>query len=212
MVITLVDKEIEEYAVAKSEPTDSLLQELVDETYKRTSRPQMLCGPIEGRFLKLLVQITGAKRVLEVGMFTGYSALSMAEGLPDGGELITCEIDPEVIKIAQSYFDRSPHGKKIRIEQGPALDTIKKLSGPIDVVFIDADKTNYLNYYKAVLPLVRQGGVICVDNVLWGGSVLNPKDDDGKAIAALNEFVAADNSVDRVLLPVRDGIFVARKK
>ncbi len=212
MVITLVDKEIEEYAVAKSEPTDNLLKELVGETYKRTTMPQMLCGPIEGRFLKLLVQITGAKRVLEVGMFTGYSALSMAEGLPEGGELITCEIDPEVIRIAQSYFDRSPHGKKITIKQGAGLDTIESLQAPFDVVFIDADKTNYLNYYKAVLPLVRSGGVICVDNVLWGGSVLSPKDEDGKAIAALNEFVAADTSVDRVLLPVRDGIFVIRKK
>lgn len=212
MVITLVDREIEEYAVAKSEPTDKLLKELVDETYKRTSIPQMLCGPIEGRFLKLIVQITSAKRVLEVGMFTGYSALSMAEGLPEGGELITCEIDPEVIEIAQSYFGRSPHGNKITIKQGAALDTIRNLQGPFDVVFIDADKTNYLNYYKAVLPLVRSGGVICVDNVLWGGKVLSPKDADDKAIASLNEFVAADNSVDRVLLPVRDGIFVIRKK
>lgn len=212
MVITLVDKSIEDYAVAKTEPTNDLLKELVDETYKRTTLPQMLCGPIEGRFLKMMVQVTGAKRVLEVGMFTGYSALSMAEGLPADGELITCEIDPEVIAIARSYFDRSEHGKKIHVKQGPALETIKGLTGPFDVVFIDADKTNYLNYFKAVLPLVRQGGVILIDNVLWGGKVLQPKDADDKAIAALNDFVSTNDSVDRVLLPVRDGIFVIRKK
>lgn len=212
MVITLVDSKIEEYAVAKSEPTDSLLKELTDETYKRTALPQMLCGPIEGRFLKIMVQTVGARRVLEVGMFTGYSALSMAEGLPEDGELITLEIDPEVIKIGQSYFDRSPHGKKIRVMQRAALDSIAKLSGTFDLVFIDADKTNYLNYYKAILPMVRSGGLVLVDNVLWGGKVLQPKDADDRAIASLNEFVSGDDSVDRVLLPVRDGIFVIRKK
>jgi caffeoyl-CoA O-methyltransferase len=162
-MLTLVDQNIEEYAITKSEPTGQLLKDLVEETKKRTTMPQMLCGPIEGRFLKMMVLASGAKRVLEIGMFTGYSALSMAEGLPADGELMTCEIDPDVIAIAKSYFAKSEHGKKIKVLEGAALDSIKKLSGPIDLVFIDADKDNYANYYEAVLPLVRQGGLILID-------------------------------------------------
>lgn len=211
-MLSLVDERIEDYAIAKSEPTDQLLKDLVQETHKRTTLPQMLTGPIEGRFLKLMVQVSAAKRVLEIGMFTGYSALSMAEGLPDDGELLTCEIDPEVIAIAQSYFARSPHGKKIKVLQGPAMESIKKVSGQIDLVFIDADKENYLNYYEAVLPLLRKGGVILVDNVLWSGKVLNPKEESDRAIAKLNDRVSTDERVDRVLLPIRDGVFFIRKK
>jgi caffeoyl-CoA O-methyltransferase len=211
-MLSLVDQKIEDYAIAKSEETGSLLQELVDETHRRTELPQMLTGPIEGRFLKLMVQVINAKRVLEIGTFTGYSALSLAEGLPDDGELLTCEIDPDNIAIAKSYFARTPHGKKITILEGPGLESIKKVKGPIDLCFIDADKENYLNYYEAVLPLLRTGGVILVDNVLWSGKVLDPKDESDKAIVKLNERVASDNRVDKVLLPIRDGIFFIRKK
>lgn len=211
-MLSLVDQKIEDYAIAKSEPTSQLLKELVEETYRRTSLPQMLTGPIEGRFLKLMVQVVNATRVLEIGMFTGYSALSLAEGLPKDGELFTCEIDPEVIAIAKNYFDRSEHGKKIIVCEGPATDSIKKLKGPFDLCFIDADKENYLNYYEAVLPLMRSGGVILVDNVLWSGRVLNPHDESDRAIVSLNERVSTDERVDRVLLPIRDGIFFIRKK
>lgn len=211
-MLTLVDQKIEDYAIAKSEPTEALLKELIAETYEKTEIPQMLTGPIEGRFLKMMVQVSGAKRILEVGMFTGYSALSLAEGLPDGGELMTCEIDPEVIEIAKRYFARSPHGKKISVLPGPALDSIAKLKGPFDLAFIDADKENYLNYYEAILPLLKQGGVLLVDNVLWSGKVLNPKDESDHAIVKLNERVASDDRVNKVLLPVRDGIFFIRKK
>lgn len=208
----LVAPEIDEYAVSKSEPTSQLLQELVEVTHRDTEWPIMLTGPLEGRFLKMMVQITGAKRVLEIGMFTGYSALSMAEGLPEDGELITCDIDPHCIGIARKFFDRSPYGRKIKIKEGPALDSIKTLNGPFDVVFIDADKPNYSNYYEAVLPLLRQGGVILVDNALFGGAVLNPNDERSEAIAKLNDFIAKDERVDRVLLPIRDGVFVVRKR
>lgn len=211
-MLTLVAEEIEEYAIAKSEDTEELLKELVAETHRRTTLPQMLTGPIEGRFLKLMVQSISAKRVLEIGMFTGYSALSMAEGLPNDGELFTCELDPEVIAIAKSYFDRSPHGKKIKVLQGEGLTSIKSLKGHFDLCFIDADKTNYVNYYEAVLPLMRTGGVILVDNVLWSGRVLKPSDADDRAIVELNERVALDERVDRVLLPIRDGIFFIRKR
>lgn len=211
-MLSLVDRTIEEYAVAKSEPTSELLHELVAETNRSQSLPQMLCGPIEGRLLKMLVQLAGAGRILEIGMFTGYSALSMAEGLPDDGELITCEIDPHVIETAKKFFARSPHGHKIKVMQGPALESIKQVSAPLDFCFIDADKTNYVNYYDAVLPLLRAGGVIVVDNVLWSGRVLNPQDASDRAIVALNDKVAKDDRVDRVLLPIRDGIFVIRKR
>jgi caffeoyl-CoA O-methyltransferase len=211
-MLSLVDQSIEEYVISKSEPTSDLLKELVEETKKKHSMPQMLCGPIEGRFLKLMVQLTNAKRILEIGMFTGYSALSMAEGLPADGELLTCEIDPAVIAIAKSFFARSEHGKKIKVLEGPALDSIKQVKGPIDVVFIDADKDNYPNYYEAVLPLMKTGGLIMIDNVLWSGRVLNPQDATDRAIATLNDKIAKDERVDRVMLPVRDGIFVIRKK
>lgn len=211
-MLTLVSPELETYSVAKTEPTNSLLQELEETTNKETSLPIMLTGPLEGRFLKLMVQVTGAKRILEVGTFTGYSALSMAEGLPADGELITLDIDPECLEIAKRFFVRSEHGKKIQIKMGPALDSIRALQGSFDLVFIDADKVNYSNYYEAILPLVRKGGVILIDNVLYSGQVVKPNCDNSRAIAELNDKIAKDERVDRVLLPVRDGVFFIRKR
>jgi caffeoyl-CoA O-methyltransferase len=207
---------IDEYAESKCEPTSALLNSLVKETYNTMEFPQMLTGRIEGRFLKMMVQISGAMNILEIGMFTGYSALSMAEGLPTGGKVTTLDIDDKCIKMAKGYFERSEHGKKIEVIQGPALDSIKKLNGPFDMVFIDADKTNYLNYYQAVLPKVKSGGVILVDNVLWSGQVINEdsvrNDANTKAIVEFNDFVAHDERVDRVMLTIRDGLFVIRKR
>ena len=211
-MLTLVDRKIEDYAVAKTEATSELLHELIKETYDKTDLPQMLTGPIEGRFLKMMVQVTGARRILEVGTFTGYSALNLAEGLPSDGELTTLELDPQVIAIAKRYFDRSEHGKKIKIIEGPALESIAKLTGTFDLAFIDADKENYLNYYEAILPRLKSGGVILIDNVLWSGRVLNPTDETDAAIVSLNERVCADDRVNKVLLPIRDGIFFVRKK
>jgi len=211
-MLTMVSPEIEDYAVSKSEATSELLEELVQVTHRETMYPVMLCGPLEGRFLKLIVQITGARRILEIGMFTGYSALSMAEGLPDDGELISCDIDKQTIAIARSFFERSPHGKKITIKEGPALETLKTLKGNFDLAFIDADKPNYPNYYEAVLGLLRTGGVILIDNVLFSGKALAPVCDNSRAIAALNEVIAKDERVDRVMLPIRDGITLIRKR
>lgn len=211
-MIAIVDRKIEDYAIAKSEPTDALLHELVEETYNKTAMPQMLTGPIEGRFLKMMVQVSKARRILEIGMFTGYSALSMAEGLPEDGQLLTCEINPEVISIAKKYFARSPHGHKITVLEGAALASIERLTPSFDLVFIDADKPNYANYYEAVLPLIRPGGIILVDNVLWSGRVLEPSDENDIAICRLNDIVAGDERVDRVLLPIRDGVFFIRKR
>lgn len=211
-MLTLMKPEIEEYARAKTERVDPLLEELTRETYDTMEIPQMLTGPLEGRFLKLMVQISGARRVLEIGTFTGYASLSMAEGLPEEGKLTTLEIDQKAIDMANKYFARSPHGKKIQIVKGPALESLKKLDGPFDLVFIDADKTNYSNYYKAVLPKLPSGGIILVDNVLWSGAVLRPKTESDNAIVELNDLVSRDNRVDKVLLTIRDGVFLIRKK
>lgn len=211
-MLTMTKPEIDQYASAKSEATSDLLNELERETVETMPLSIMLTGPLEGRFLKLMVEIIGAKRVLEIGMYTGYSALSMAEGLRSDGELITCEIDPKAIAFAKKYFQRSEHGKKIVIKEGPALESIKQLKGDFDLVFIDADKVNYSNYYETVLPIVRSGGLILVDNVLYGGEVLDPREENPRAIAAFNDRVAADQRVTCVMLPVRDGISVIRKR
>jgi caffeoyl-CoA O-methyltransferase len=211
-MLTLVPEAIESYAAAHTEPPGPLFEALREETYAKMSVPQMQVGPVEGTFLRLLVRISGAKRVLEIGMFTGYSALMMAEGLPEDGELITCDVDPKAEAIAKRYFAKSQHGKKIQVRIGPALQTIKTLKGPLDMVFIDADKENYSNYYDAVLPLLRPRGLLVADNVLWSGRVLNPKDASDRAIVAFNEKVAKDSRVEKVVLTVRDGMMLAVKK
>lgn len=211
-MLTLLKPELEEYAFTKTSTDGTLLQELTAETYEKMEIPQMLCGRLEGRFLKLMVQLSSAKRVLEIGMFTGYSALSMAEGLPADGELITCDINPKAIEFAKRYFARSEHGKKIKVMEGAALDSIAKLSGQFDLAFIDADKGNYTNYYEAIMPLMKSGGVILVDNVLYSGEVVEPKSSEGKAIASFNEHVTKDNRVEVVLLTIRDGVYLIRKK
>jgi len=215
-MLTLMKPGIDDYAESKSEPTSALLNNLVRETHERMQYPQMLTGRLEGRFLKMMVQISGAKNVLEIGMFTGYSALSMAEGLAEGGKVTTLDIDEECIKFAKGFFERSEHGKKIDVIKGPALESLKKLNGPFDLVFIDADKPNYRNYYEAVLPKLKSGGVILVDNVLWSGNVIEPEshrdDENTRAIVEFNNFVAGDERVDRVMLTIRDGVFMLRKR
>jgi caffeoyl-CoA O-methyltransferase len=208
----IVPENLEAYAEAHSEPVPPLLEELSKETYANMESPQMQVGRLEGDFLRLLVRLVQAKRVLEIGMFTGYSGLMMAEALPEGGELITCDVDPRAEKVARKYHDKSSHGRKIRIAMGPALETLKTLKGPFDLVFIDADKTNYSAYYDAAFPLVRKGGLLVADNTLWSGDVLDPKDEDAKAIVAFNKKVAADARVEKVLVTVRDGMMLAYKK
>ena len=201
-----IDEKIEEYAFNHTSYEGDLLKRLEEETYKKLDIPQMTTGRIEARFLKLLARLVGAKRILEIGTFAGYSALSMAEALPEDGELITCEIDKEAIVFAKRYFDLSIHGKKITVLEGAALDSIKSISGPFDMVFIDADKENYSNYYESILPMMRSGGLMAVDNVLWSGRVLDPKDKSDKAIHKFNERVVQDERVESVLLTIRDGL------
>ena len=208
----IVDESVEGFAHDHTKPESELFVRLRDETYASMKAPEMQVGRIEGGFLKMLVRLTSARRVLEIGMFTGYSALMMAEGLPDDGHLITCDVSQKAAEIASRYFAESPHGHKIEIRLGPALETIKTLSGPLDLVFIDADKGNYSNYYEACLPLLRPGGLIAADNVLWSGRVLDPQDEDTRAIVEFDERVQTDPRVENVCLTVRDGIMLAWKR
>lgn len=173
----------------------------------------MQVGRVEGALLRNLVAMSGAKRILEIGTFTGYSALSMAEALPPDGRLTTCDIDPQAVAIAQRFFNKSPHGGKITIRLGDALDYVKSLTeaDELDLVFLDADKARYADYYEAVLPRLRTGGLVVADNTLWSGRVLDPKSDDDKGIARFNDLVVNDPRVDCVLLAVRDGVMLARK-
>jgi len=207
-----IDVAVEQFAHDHTEPETDLYVRLREETYRVMQWPEMQVDVIEGRFLQMLVRLSGAKSILELGMFTGYSALMMAEALPDDGHLITCEIDPKAEAIARRYFAESPHADKITIRMGPALDTIKTLTGPLDLVFIDADKVNYSNYYEACLPLLKFGGLIVADNVLWSGKVLHPKEADDHAIVAFNRLVQSDPGVKNVCLTVRDGMMLAWKR
>jgi caffeoyl-CoA O-methyltransferase len=208
----LVDEKLEDYAEGHTTPPEALLAELAEETKATMATPQMLTGPIEGRFLELLVAGTGAKRVLEIGTFTGYSALSMAAALPPDGRIDTLDIEPKHAEVAQRYFDRSPHGDKITLHLGPGLETIGTLDGEFDFVFIDADKENYDAYFEAVLPRLSEGGLIAIDNTLWSGRVLDPPDETTNLIAALNDKLAADDRVVVVQLTVRDGVTLVRRR
>jgi caffeoyl-CoA O-methyltransferase len=209
----LVMSEIEAYAGAHSMSESSVCRALREETHRTMEYPQMVVGQLEGAFLKMMTQLVGAKRVLEIGMFTGYSALCFAEALPDDGTVITCEIDEKSSALARRYFAQTPFGKRISIRMGPALDTMRALSDSFDLIFIDADKTNYLNYYRRSLDLLAPNGVILIDNVLWSGEVLKqpPPDESTAAIQELNRIVSTDPRVTAVLVTVRDGILVVRK-
>jgi len=208
----LVRPEIEAYAEQHSMGESTVCRELREETERTMEMARMLVGPLEAAFLKMMVKLVGARRVLEIGMFTGYSALSMAEALPPDGEITTCEIDPEPIAVARRYFEKSGHGSKITIREGPALETLQDIRGPFDLIFIDADKQNYIHYYKRALALIVPTGVILIDNVLWSGDVLTqpPPDDRTRTIQDLNRLVAADPRVSAVLVTIRDGLLVVR--
>ena len=211
---TLISADIEAYAQAHSMPESELCRALREETEGRMESPQMIVGPLEGAFLKMMTQLVQAARVLEIGMFTGYSALCFAEALPADGRVITCEIDEESAALARTYMKRSPVGKKVEIRMGPALDTMRSLKGPFDLIFIDADKTHYVNYYRRALDLLSPRGVILIDNVLWNGDVLKQPAPDERtaAIQELNRTVSSDPLVSAVLVTIRDGVLVVRRK
>ena len=200
------------YVAEHTPPPSALLAELTRETQETMSMPDMQLGHVEATFLRILLEMIGGKRVLEIGTFTGYTTLVLAQGVPDDGEVITCDIDPEATAVAQRYWAQSPHGHKIQLRLGPALDTINTLEGYIDFAFIDADKEGYIDYWEACVPKVRPGGILAVDNVLWQGRVLDPQSESDHAVHNFNEHVVKDDRVDLVLVAVRDGITIARKK
>jgi caffeoyl-CoA O-methyltransferase len=208
----IVAREAEEYASVHTTPMSALLEEVEYYTLTRTPYPNMLTGRVEGRFLQLVVQLSGPQRIVEIGTFTGYSALAMAEGLAEGGHILTIENNPAHAKIARGFFDRSPSGPKIDLRLGDALEILKTLPDEeTDLVFIDADKKDYSAYYRESMRILRKGGLLLADNALWYGRIFDPKDEDSRAMADFNELVKADNRAEKLFLTIRDGIYLIRK-
>jgi caffeoyl-CoA O-methyltransferase len=211
-MLKLVSTEINQYCEENSQGDSDLLQELTEYTYKTEDLPQMVSGMQVGNVLQGFIKSISAKRVIEVGMFTGYSALKMAEILPENGEVHTCELMKKHVKTAQSFFDRSPHGTKIHIHEGEASNSLEQLkSNTFDFGFIDADKGGYQDYYLKCMSLIRSGGIIVLDNMLWGGHVLDPQDDDAMALKNTAKFIHNDDRTFNYLIPVRDGLMVCIK-
>jgi caffeoyl-CoA O-methyltransferase len=223
-----LDPYLEECTTQESEALKYLAEKTQEEDWGkhfsdgetvRQLEQEMLSGHIEGQTLKMLVSLTGAKRILEIGMFTGYSALAMAEALPEDGCLLACEVDAYVAEFARKCFDRSPHGKKIGVKVAPALNVLQELADTgefFDFVFIDADKKEYIDYFNILLDrqLIADNGLICVDNTLYQGQVYLPEEKrsaNGRAIAQFNHLVDRDDRVEQVLLPLRDGLTVIKK-
>jgi caffeoyl-CoA O-methyltransferase len=204
-----LDPKVDAYAEAHTTPSGELFERLAAETREKTTLPQMMVGEVEGRFLEFLVRLMRAKRVLELGTFTGYSSLSMARGLPEGGRVISCDVDEETTAIARRYAEEADLADRIEYRTGPALETIAQLDGTFDLVFIDADKPNYRNYYEAVLPKLSDNGLIVADNALRDGGVLEDGDEPMKDF---NDHVRNDPRVQCVLLTVRDGMLLVMKR
>jgi caffeoyl-CoA O-methyltransferase len=210
----IVEPSVEQYAEDHSTSPADLFERLAAETREKTTAPQMMVGQLEGMLLAELVRLSRARRVLELGTFTGYSSISMALALPAGGRVITCDVNEQTTAMAQRYAEEAGVADRIDFRLGPALETIAGLDGPFDIVFIDADKPNYVNYYEATLPLLADDGVMIVDNTLWSGRVADPNENDEstEAIRALNDRVREDARVENVLLTVRDGMNVIRRR
>ena len=205
---------VENYVDAHTDDVSLLLTELLAETEKITGRSRWSIGKVEGKLLQMLIKISNTKRVVEVGTFTGYSALVMAEALPEDGILTTCENSREYADIAQRYFEKSPYGKKIQLKLGPALQSLKAIpDNSEDFVFIDADKPSYGIYFDEALRILRSGGIIFVDNVFWRYKIFKKKitNENARAIAAFNEKVRQESRVEKVMLSVRDGVYLIRK-
>lgn len=205
---------IDDYIVKHSENEPELLQKLNRETHQKILQPRMLSGDYQGRVLSLLSKMIQPQYILEIGTYTGYSALCLAEGLTPSGELHTIDINEELVDFQRSYFDASPYGKQIHQHLGSALDIIPQLPHVFDLVFIDADKPNYINYFHAIIDKLRPGGIILSDNVLWSGKVAEPiqeKDESTKQITAYNKLLKEDPRVETVILPIRDGLTISRK-
>jgi caffeoyl-CoA O-methyltransferase len=212
--LELINQQVLAYADKYSSHQEALLEELLETTLANHPKAHMISGRVQGLFLEMVSKMIKPERILEIGTFTGYSALCLAKGLSEQGRLHTIELREADAMTAQSYFDRSPYKEKITLHRGNALEIIPGIDESWDIVFIDADKTSYLEYYKMVMPGLRSGAVILADNVLFHGEVLNEpvSGKNAKAIQAFNEYIVNDDTADHVLLTVRDGIMMIRKK
>ena len=205
--------ELEKYCIAHSNPETELLAELKSFTYNNEPAPQMISDSIVCNTLGSIIKMINAQKILEIGMFTGYSSLFMAQDLPDSGEIHTCEVMDRHVKNASKFFNRSKHKNKIYIHSGEALKSLETFKvNSFDLIFIDADKKNYIEYYNRSMQLLRLGGVIVLDNMLWGGSVINPKDLESQTLSDLGTIINNDSRVFNVLLPIRDGLMICIKK
>jgi predicted O-methyltransferase YrrM len=210
----LVSKTAERYAEEHTSAEDPVLYEIWRQTNLKTFYPNMVSGKVQGQLLKMIVQMLRPQRILEIGTFTGYSAVAMAMALPDGGKLITIDNNEEIETLARGFFEKAGLTGKIDLLIGEALDIIDGLDETFDLVFIDADKEQYLDYYQAVFPKVKKGGFILADNVLWGGKALEaPKktDKETSGIRMFNDFLKNDDRVEKVMLTIRDGLYLIRK-
>lgn len=213
-MISLLSDALAAYVHEHTSPEPDVFARLRTETYADLESPQMQVGRVEGRFLQMMVEVSRATRVLEVGTFSGYSAMAMAAGLPDDGRLITCDVDPVATAVARKFWDASPWGHKIELRLGDAAATLEQMVAAgerFDLVFIDADKEGYVRYFDLALELLPVGGVILADNTLWSGKVLDPQEESDHAIVRFNAHVRACPRVEHVLLSVRDGIMFCRK-
>ena len=211
--MNFISEKLENYCEEYSVSDDMILKSLVDSTMKNEELPHMLCGPLVGGLLQLLIQISNSKNILEIGMFTGYSALKMAQVLPQDGTIHTCELMKKHKQTATKWFSKPGVLNKIQIYEGPALNTLDNFqAGSFDMIFIDADKANYPNYYRRANSLVKKGGIVVFDNMLWSGEILDPKDEDSLAIKETAMLIKKNNRLTPVLLPVRDGILIYKKR
>ncbi|HIB78826.1 MAG: methyltransferase [Candidatus Neomarinimicrobiota bacterium] len=207
-----VSEDIEQYCKDFSGQDSELLKELSQATWEMEEIPQMLCGSLVGGLLQLLIKISGAERVLEIGMFTGYSTLKMAEALPDDGEIHSCELMENHVKTAKGWFEKSEVNYKIHIHEGDAIKTLEEFRvGTFDMIFVDADKTGYPEYYRKGNALLKKGGIAVFDNMLWSGTVLNPDDKESKSLRETAELIKNNHRLEPLLLPVRDGVMIYRK-
>jgi caffeoyl-CoA O-methyltransferase len=209
----IVNEDVERYALEHSTPDPEFFRRLEAETRATTTLPQMMVGPLEGQFLGWLVWLSGARQILEIGTFTGYSSISMALNLPESGRIVSLDVNEETTAVARRYAEEAGVADRIDYRVGPAIDELGALDGPFDLVFIDADKESYIDYYENALPKVSERGFIVADNVLWSGRVLEDDGDEStQAIKRFNEHVAADDRVECLMLTVRDGMTLIRRR
>ena len=210
-----ISEELDDYAVAHSAQEPELLKQLTRETYQKILQPRMLSGHYQGRILSMIAKLANPKTILEIGTYTGYSALCLAEGLQKNGTLHTIDVNEELVDFQRKYFDASPYAVNIRQHLGPAIEIIPQLVGQFDLVFIDADKPNYPAYFDLIIDRLNPGGLLISDNVLWSGKVIepvDPKDISTQALLRYNALLATDERLETVLLTIRDGLTISRKK